>query len=604
MPKSLGYLRRLLVPQDRMALALVLAAAVVMALLEAVGIATILPFMQLVADPGMIEDKAWLRWIYDALGFTSTRQMLLWAGATALLLYTTAALFTLFTTWMIQRTVWSIAHRISMRLVDSYSRLPYEFFHTNSPPELIKKTVVDVNAFVSGVLLAGCQLVAYGLLTLVLVALMVVVRPGLALAVFLLLGGAHLLTQLLLHPFLVRLGKERLRLTREKFRSFSDIVTGVKAIRSAGASSFFGHRFANASARYAAIYPTLQTLPSVPQKAVELLAFGGLIGLLLYWLSTGQDLTRQLPVLTLFALAAYRLLPALNRAFNGAAQLSQHLPVIAEVHRDLRAEEELEQAIDGDDGGKLTFARRIQLKGVHYRYRHAGESQLCGVDLCIPKGSCVALVGPSGAGKSTLIELLVGLLSPTDGQLVVDGVQVTRQNTNQWRKALAYVPQDGFVYDASVASNIAFGIPNRDIDLHRVREAARMAQIDEFVTNELAQGYDTPVGDRGVRLSGGQRQRITLARAFYRRPEVLLLDEATSALDGRTEEAVIEALREGMPEVTIVMIAHRLSTVRHCELIYFMDRGRVVAQGDYDTLLASHPAFAEMVRSMALQEPR
>ncbi|MBT8446088.1 MAG: ATP-binding cassette domain-containing protein, partial [Gammaproteobacteria bacterium] len=237
----------------------------------------------------------------------------------------------------------------------------------------------------------------------------------------------------------------------------------------------------------------------------------------------------------------------------------------------------------------------IELRDVRFGYASSSADVLSGISLAFERGAKVALVGPTGSGKSTLIDIMVGLLLPTSGALLVDGEAVTAQNAAGWRRNVAYVPQDGFLFDQSIASNIAFGVPAADIDMDRVRWAARIAQIDDFISGELPEQYDTLVGERGVRLSGGQRQRVGLARAFYRRPPVLLLDEATSALDGATEAAVMAGVYEEFPDVTVIMIAHRLSTVRSADRVFLIDRGALRASGTYDELLAGDAQFRGMV---------
>jgi ATP-binding cassette subfamily C protein len=308
-------------------------------------------------------------------------------------------------------------------------------------------------------------------------------------------------------------------------------------------------------------------------------------------------------VLSLFALAGYRLLPALSKASNGAAQLSHHLPVIDAVYSDMRDDLQPEQTHNGSDGDELEFLRHIQLNGVGFRYKTTNADVISGIDLTVPKGAKVALTGSTGSGKSTLIDIMVGLLLPVEGTFSVDGTPITLNNVERWRRKVAYVPQEEFLYDDTIANNIAFGVPPQQIDMGRIRDSARIAQIDEFISSELPDGYDTRVGERGVRLSGGQRQRIGLARAFYRQPEVLLLDEATSGLDGITEEAIMSTLRDELPTLTVIIIAHRLSAVKFCQRIYVLDGGRIIAAGNYYDLLASNENFKQMVELTSRENP-
>ncbi len=243
---------------------------------------------------------------------------------------------------------------------------------------------------------------------------------------------------------------------------------------------------------------------------------------------------------------------------------------------------------------RIKFRDRITLEDVSFKYQNAAVSALENIDLTIPMNAKIAFVGPTGSGKTTMVDLIVGLLTAQHGRLLVDGVPITPQNANHWQRELGYVPQEVFLYEDTVTRNIAFGVADNKVDMDRIRHVGRMAQIDGFIHNELPNGYETELGERGLRLSGGQRQRIGIARALYRQPKVLILDEATSALDGVTEEAVIRAIQEGTHNLTVIMVAHRFSTVKWCDRIYLLERGCLVQDGSYAELLASSTMFREM----------
>jgi ABC-type multidrug transport system fused ATPase/permease subunit len=239
---------------------------------------------------------------------------------------------------------------------------------------------------------------------------------------------------------------------------------------------------------------------------------------------------------------------------------------------------------DGRGNGPLPFVSALQLKDVYFCYKGTTDPAINGVSITIAPNSSIGFVGPSGCGKTTTVDIILGLLRPTSGSLIADTVEVTDENLSRWQQNLGYVPQQIFISDDTVARNIAFGIPHHRIDLDAVKRAARTAQLDSFIEHELPRGYDTQIGERGLRLSGGQRQRIGIARALYHDPSVLIFDEATSALDGITEDEVMEAVRSLARRKTIIMIAHRLSTVKECDTIYVLERGCVAAFGRYDEL--------------------
>jgi ABC-type multidrug transport system fused ATPase/permease subunit len=592
---ELGKLRELLERRDILQFGLVFAAILFTALFEVVGIAAILPFMRLVAQPETLHTNEWLSRIYTAAGFTSERTMLIWMGVAVIVLVSISRLSAAFTVWLTNRSVWSMAHRLSVRLLERYLQLPYEFFLTHNSAELLKKLVADVNNLVTGVLLAGSTFIAQLVVALSIFSLLLIVQPRLALVAFGLFGGAYLLLHLVRHTLLTRLGRERIAADNVRFRTFSEALTGIKAIRTEGAGNYFLDRFEAASKRFTGVQPKIQLVSLIPRYIIEILAFGGILAIVLYLLVTGGEIVSAIPMLSLFALAAYRMLPALHEAFLAGAQVSQNLPAIDEVYEDMAGEAVIETILEPEPA-RMDMRDRISLRSVSFQYSAGQLPVVSDIDIEIPRRSRVAFVGSTGAGKSTLVDIVVGLLMPQKGDLCVDDVPINSDNVASWLRLVAYVPQEVFLYDATVTENIAFGLEPEEIDGQRVREAARIAQLDSFIAEEMPSGYDTLIGERGVRLSGGQRQRLGLARAIYRRPEVLILDEATSALDGITEEALLSSLHNHFPDLTVIMIAHRLSTVKLCHAIHLIEQGRIVDSGTYAELLASNRTFQRMVQ--------
>ena len=288
----------------------------------------------------------------------------------------------------------------------------------------------------------------------------------------------------------------------------------------------------------------------------------------------------------------YKLLPALNIAFAQVANFGQHAPLIDVIYSDMKNDSQfLHHVSTRANAEPMELKSKIEIDQVCYRYETSDASVLNQASLDIPKGTRCALVGTTGCGKSTLIDIMVGVLFPGAGTLKVDDNVISPDNVYNWQNSIGYVPQEVFLYDETIAANIALGVATDQIDMDRIRTAARLAQALEFIETDTPDGFDTVVGERGIKLSGGQRQRLGLARAFYRQPNVLFLDEATSALDNVTEDAVMAALKKELPNSTVVMIAHRLSTVKFCDCIFLMHEGKVVQSGTYDQLYASSPQF-------------
>ncbi|WP_421985394.1 ABC transporter ATP-binding protein [Roseivirga sp.] len=320
---------------------------------------------------------------------------------------------------------------------------------------------------------------------------------------------------------------------------------------------------------------------------------GGVLTITMYFFVTSGNLLKSLPRLTLYAIAGYRLLPALQKAFSAIAKVKHSMPSLHKLYDDLMLAKGLEDK-EGESIERMPFKNKISIKNISFRYEEMNSDVLKDLNFEICKGSMTAFVGATGSGKTTLIDIITGLLSPEKGELIVDGVNTTSHNIAEWQQNIAYVPQEVYLYDDTLKANITFGKDLVDNDDKRMTSALQMAGIYDFIMNELPQGLDTKIGERGVRLSGGQRQRIGLARALYRNPTVLVLDEATSALDNITEKAIIESLKLLPDEITVIMIAHRLSTVKYADTIFLLEKGEVIGTGSYDDLIESNNTFREM----------
>jgi ABC-type multidrug transport system fused ATPase/permease subunit len=334
----------------------------------------------------------------------------------------------------------------------------------------------------------------------------------------------------------------------------------------------------------------------IPKFALETIAFGGLLLIVLYLLYTRRGLSLVLPLIGLYTFAGYRLLPALQAIFWGAAQVRFNGAAL-DVLRDVSsAPYNSVREVDLNGGTALPFNSVLELKGVTFYYPGTDAPVIEDLNLSIRSGSSVAFVGRTGSGKTTIADLILGLLSPSAGCIRADDVEITDENRSQWQRNLGYVPQEIYLTDDTVARNIALGIPDERIDIVAVQRAAQVAKIHDFIVNELPEGYQAKVGERGIRLSGGERQRVGIARALYQNPGVLVLDEATSALDGATEEAVFHTIESVGRARTLIIVAHRLTTVRHCDVLYVVEAGRIVARGKYDELMMSCPEFRRLAR--------
>lgn len=589
-------LRAILTRRERRQFVWLLVVIAFMGLFEMAGIAAIMPFMQLVAQPDAIESSRWLQAAYDQFGFTSERSFLFAMGVFVLVLLTVANTFTVFTLWLQQRFTYSSSHSIANRLLQKYLRQSYTFFLQQNSAALSKQVLAEANDLATNVQLSITVLVAKSFVALVIFTLLVLVDPTLAITMFSVFGTVYALIYYNTRRYLSRLGKKRFNANEVRYRAANEAISGIKLLKISGREPHFLARFSKASHEYTRVEPKRQVAFMAPVYFVQTLAFGSILVLILYLLAAGRDLQEAIPLLALYALAGYRLLPSLSQIFKALSDIRYRRPALDSIYQDLLGIEPEQEQAAVDETESLSFNQYIQVKNLSFRYQEAGDDALKHINLTIHKGQSIAFVGPTGSGKTTLVDILVGLLDPRLGGVYVDDVAVTSANARQWQSRIGYVPQEVVLYDDTVTRNIAFGMADEEIDFDRVKTVAALANIHEFITAELDEGYNTIIGERGVRLSGGQRQRLGLARALYHDPEVLVLDEATSALDGLTEEAVMQGIAKTGRDITIIMIAHRLVTVKNCDRIYLMEQGQIIAKGTYQDLIENNSTFRGMAK--------
>ena len=574
----------LLSARERLLLVILFAALLMVACLEMVSVASVLPFLSVAADPTLIQSNAWLAWAYDLLGFTSTNSFLLaLAGASLFALVVTNASMAA-AQWGQIRFAMARNHQLSCRLLEHYLAQPYVFFLRRNSMDLGKNILGETDQ-VTLVLIAALRLAAKALVVVAIVVTLIVFDPLLALVMTAVLGGAYGLIYVVSRQRLSHLGKQRVDANRTRYQLAAEAFGAIKDVKLLGREKAFYSRFISPSRRFNRSQASSLIISDLPRYALEALAFGGVLVIAIYLLMSGQGLQQTIPVLGFYAFAGYRLMPSLQRVFSSYTKLRYGGPAVDNLHCEL-GRNLAPPALQPPDVSRLTeilpLAEQFELDGVTLAYQGTEEPVLRDVSLSIEANSTVGIVGPTGAGKTTLVDVILGLLRPQSGEICVDGVPLTDANLRAWQNGLGYVPQHIYLTDDSIANNIAFGVPNADINREAIERAARIAKIHEFITTKLPDGYDSSVGERGIRLSGGQRQRIGIARALYQDPAVIVFDEATNALDGETEEAVMEAINELAGSRTILMIAHRLSTLNSCHMLLRVKDGQVLTESRSD----------------------
>jgi ABC-type multidrug transport system fused ATPase/permease subunit len=599
--QTLKKLLELLTPYEHKRAGLLLVMILVMALLDMLGVASIMPFMAVLANPELVETNAILKAAYTAsshLGVDTSQQFLFALGIGVFVLLVGSLAFKALTTYAQLRFTRMREYSISKRLVEGYLHQPYSWFLSRHSADLGKIILSEVFEVIDKGVRPIMNLIAQGAIAIALLMLLIVIDPKLALIVGLTLVTAYGLIFKTTRGYLARIGQERVKANQERFTVVSEAFGAAKEVKVGGLECAYIQRFAEPAQAYARHQAGAQVISQLPRFALEAIAFGGMLLVMLYLMAQSGSFASALPIIALYAFAGYRLMPALQQIYGALTQLRFAGPALDALHKDLMSLQQPASANMQDmQDPAMPLTQVITLNNIVYRYPNATTPALKRISLSIAAKSTVGLVGATGSGKTTTVDLILGLLDAQEGTLAIDGQPITDHNKRAWQRAIGYVPQQIYLADDTVAANIAFGIDPEQIDQSAVERAAKIANLHEFVISDLPRGYATTVGERGVRLSGGQRQRIGIARALYHNPQVLILDEATSALDNLTEQAVMEAVHNLGHEITIILIAHRLSTVKDCDQIFLLEKGELKGQGRFEELTNANENFKKMAAS-------
>ncbi|RCK07370.1 hypothetical protein TH5_02990 [Thalassospira xianhensis MCCC 1A02616] len=587
---------RLLSLRERIVSGFLVVGVLIAALLDAAGVASIVPFLTLLSDPSAIEKHETLMRVYEYSGYDTPHEFLFLLGWGTLALVVTSSILQAVSQYT--QIHFGEMRRVSLsgRLLKKYLSQSYGFFLSQHSSNITRYLLSEVNVVTGRCIVPLILLVANSIHAVILVALIFWLEPLIALGATLFIGGSFLVIFLFMRNRITELGTKRMEASRRCFMIASDAINGIKDVKLYNLESAFIHRFDRGITEFSNYNASNEVASIFPRFSIQILVFSGMMVALMFLLKDNRDLSHSLPTMGLLVFAGTRLLPKFQTIYQCIVRIRFGSPALRKLEEHLTMSENdwTKEKIE-----PLFPSKEITLSGVSFFYPESDKPAVHNLDLIIPVHHTVGLIGPSGAGKTTVIDLLLSLYPPSSGHLKVDGEVINAVNERRWQQALGYVPQDIFLLDSSIKENIAFGVPLDEIDESLVKHVARQANIHDFIIEHLPEGYDTKVGERGIRLSGGQKQRIGIARALYRQPAVLVFDEATSAVDNITEREIVKTLTEIGEEKTIIMIAHRLDTVRNCDCIYLMDKGKVVASGTYDDLAKHDPRFREMLGESA-----
>jgi len=587
----------LLTSLERNRLGLLLIMMLIVAFFEMLGVASILPFMSVLTNPDLIETNEILNFMFKTskeYGIENSQQFLFVLGIIVFVLLVISLLFKAITAYTQVRFVHMINYSISKRLIEDYLYQPYSWFLSRNSADLGKTILSEVATVVGGGVKPLMEIISKGIITFTLIVLLIIVNPKLTIIVCFSLGGTYIILFYIIRSFLDRIGKERLKSNQSRYIAVSEAFGASKEVKVSGLEQTFIKQFSISAKTFAQTQASVSVLGQLPRFFLEAIIFGGMLIIILSTIGKSESFISILPIISLYAFAGYRLLPALQHIYAAFTQLTFVGPSLDKLYFDIK---KLKPFNKNQSQEILSFNKFIKLKNICYSYPSTSRTTLKDISLNITAGSTVGIVGSTGSGKTTTVDIILGLLESQKGTLEVDGKVITKKNVRSWQRSIGYVPQHIYLSDDTVTANIAFGVDPKDINQDMVEKVAKIANLHQFVINELPKKYETITGERGVRLSGGQRQRVGIARALYHNPKILILDEATSALDNQTEQAVMDAVNNLGKDITIILIAHRLGTVKKCDKVFLLEKGELKNEGTFDELINLNEDFRKSANS-------
>lgn len=539
-------------------------------ILETAGIGLVIPAIAIMADGNIAEKYPTFFSLFASLGNPSHAQLVIYGVYLLLSAYVIKALYLGFLSWKQSQYIFDIKAYLSQSLFEHYICAPYEFHLKQNSGNLIRNITLEVEQLVARVLIPGVLLITELMVILAITVLLFIVQPIGAIALFIVMSLAMYIFERLSQNHLKKWGAQRQIYEGHRIQRAQEGLGGIKDVKVLGREYNFINNYGEHTYNAAFVEKKQYALSNIPRLWLETIGVVGLTILIIISLQYVQTPGEVIPIIGLFAAAAFRILPSANRILNSIQSLRYSDAVINLILKELN----LEFKTNDDKKRSLNFEHQIELRNVSYSYPNTPINSLTNINITINKGESIGLIGTSGAGKSTLVDVLLGLIKPYSGGIFIDGLNINEGMRN-WQDLIGYVQQSIFLTDDTLRKNIAFGCNEDEINDALIMQAIKAAQLDTFVET-LTDGINTFVGERGIRLSGGQRQRIGIARALYNNPPVLVFDEATSALDNQTEAEVMKSIQTLKGKRTMIIIAHRLSTIEHCDKIFRLERGQLV----------------------------
>ncbi|PEC50520.1 ABC transporter [Bacillus sp. AFS077874] len=556
---------------------------IISAMFETVGIGLIVPFVGIVTNPTIIKEQVILKYLYNLIGFKSTTSFLIFSVFVLLFIYIIKNSYILFFQYCQNRVIMNQQIKLSRMLFNEYLKKPYTFHLQRNTALLLRNVNEEVSKVFQQIIISGFLLVTELLVIFCILVLLLVTSPMATIVASVILSGSVYLFLKAYRKKMSQMGKGLQSANGMMIKWVNQGLGASKEVKVSGRENFFVESYSVYSKKSAVIKRGIMMFDQVPRLFIETLIVSIVLIIMLVIIFEGTNISKIVSTMALFAMAAFRLMPSINRVIAMIAAIRFNKPALSVIYEDLFTNkdeslnyeviENKDYKVNSTNDGERIFKESIDLKGISFRYPNQNELSIKDISLTIPIGQSIAFIGESGAGKTTLVDIILGLFRPEKGSVSVDGIEI-HQLGSKWQKNIGYIPQSIFLSDDTVRGNIAFGIPSDQIDEKAVWKALEQAQLKEFVES-LPDKLETAVGERGVRLSGGQRQRIGIARALYHNPEIIFMDEATSALDNETEKEIISAIDKLKGEKTLIIIAHRLTTIENCDIVFKINKGKL-----------------------------
>jgi ABC-type multidrug transport system fused ATPase/permease subunit len=485
-------------------------------------------------------------------------------------------------------------YKLSKKLISNYLDKPYVWFLSKHSSDLGKNILSEVSQVINYIIFPFINILSQSIVILAILILLIFLNPILITFTVLIILITYRVIFYFLKNIIIYSGSERFKANENRFKSLVDIFGATKEIKINGLEEIYINRFNSSSLTYLKNISLVSIITQIPRYIVESIAIGGMILISLFLISSGKSFENIVAFLSILAFAGYRLIPSIHQVYSNLTQIKFSDLTLDSLYKDLCVNK---LSSKNNTKKRLSFNKSILLKNISFAYPVTKHSAIQNINFTIPAFSKAAIIGATGSGKTTTLDIILSLLDPSHGNLIVDGKIINDKNRRSWQNNIGYVPQQIYLSDESIAKNIAFGLETSEINYKSVINAAKIANLHNFIMDNLPDKYDTKIGERGIKLSGGQRQRIGIARALYCKPRLLILDEATNSLDSLTEKIVIEAIQNLMGKITIIFVTHRLNIIKDFDLILFLEKGILRNVGNYKNLHKNDELFKKMAGS-------